>query len=745
MAKKKTRKTDGNQTKFQYTRELQGLFLILLGIIGFGNFGIVGDIVKKFAIFMFGNWYVILLFISLLLGAYLISKRKSPNFFSARLIGFYTIIIALLLFSHLGYLETAELSKSEIFKVTLDNIMVAVEDIAEIRNTGGGMIGAVFSFIFVSLFDIEGTKIVVMVLSGFGLIMLFDLNLSSIFSFLLKPFKRLKNREKSSKEVKQIRLEDIDEIETPEEIDKRIVITSVDDLKRHDTPQVVNYEEPKHTEQLEMANQDRPYVLPSMNLLVGGKRMGKINSTEFITANTKVLERVFKDFNILGRVVEVHQGPSVTQFEIELSPGTKVSKVLSINREIALALAAKDVRIQAPIPGKNTIGIEIPNAVLSPVVIKDVLTDMPKKYANSKLLAPLGMNIMGESEFVEINKTPHMLIAGATGSGKSVCINNIITTILLRTRPEEVRLVLVDPKKVELNIYDAVPHLLTPVVTEPKKAAVALQKIVREMERRYDIFNESLTKNIETYNEYVEKWNRKNPGNPKEKLPFILVIIDELADLMLVAAKEVEESILRITQLARAAGIHLIVATQRPSTDVITGLIKANIPTRLSFAVSSSIDSRTILDATGAEKLLGKGDMLFWPMGASAPTRIQGSMITDKEIEDVVHAVKMNNAKPQYDENLINLDKNDGKNSASSGYNDNYETDGESDVLYDEILEFAIKLGKISASLIQRKYHLGYNRAARIIDIMEERGVVGPAKGSKPRDVLVKLEGSIEE
>ncbi len=733
MAKKKTRKEEPKKG-FQYTKELEGLFLILIGIIGFGNFGIVGDLIKKFAVFMFGNWYVLLLFLSLILGIYLLAKRKGPNPFSARLIGLYTILIAVLLFSHLGYIENTNLKGQEMLRATVDNIMVASEDIGELRNTGGGIIGAIFSLLFVKLFDIEGTKVVVVVLASFGLIMLFDLNLVNILKFIFKPLKKLKEKNLVNK---QLKLEAEEEQKEIEDIDKRVIITSMDDLKHREAP--INYETPSYSHQIEMIpGEERPYVLPSIDLLESAKKVGKINSTEFITTNTKIIERSFKDFDIVGKVVEVHQGPAVTQFEIELSPGTKVSKVLSINRELALALAAKEVRIQAPIPGKNTIGIEIPNAALCPVSMKDVLLDMPKKYVENKLVAPLGMNIMGQSEFVEINKAHHMLIAGATGSGKSVCINNIITTILLRTKPDEVKLVLIDPKKVELNVYDDIPHLLIPVVTEPKKAAVALQKIVGEMDKRYQIFKESFTKSLATYNEYVEKWNRKNPGDKKQKLPYILVIIDELADLMLVAAKEVEDSITRITQLARAAGIHLIVATQRPSTDVITGLIKSNIPTRLSFAVSSSIDSRTILDSTGAEKLLGKGDMLFWPMDAIAPTRIQGSMISDDEIKRVVDAAKRN-TKPAYDGELMNLEKNDVNSNLS------FDTGGEiEDPLYDEILEFAIKLGKISASLIQRKYHLGYNRAARIVDLMEERGVVGPAQGSKPRNVLIKLEGSEE-
>ncbi len=747
MPKKKVRKEEPKKG-FQYTKELEGLFLILFGVIGFGNFGIVGDIIKKFSIFMFGNWYVVLLVLSLILGIYLIAKRKGPNYFSARLIGLYTILIAILLYSHLGYIENTKLEGVNILRTTIDNIMVASSDIGEIKATGGGIIGALFSFLFVKLFDTEGTKIVVIVLAFFGVIMLFDLNIVNIFKAIIKPFKNIgkksseEDEESEAEVVKASTNEEVVKEETPEEIDKRIVITSMDDLKQNSHN--ISYEPPMAVEEqtLDIPNpEEKPYKLPSLDLLDDGQKLGKINSTEFITSNTKIIERVLRDFAIVGKVVEVHQGPAVTQFEVELKSGTKVSKVLSINREIALALAAKEVRIQAPIPGKSTIGIEIPNMTLHPVIMKDILRDMPKKYADNKLVAPLGMNIMGQSEFVEINKTPHMLIAGATGSGKSVCINNIITTILLRTKPDEVKLVLVDPKKVELNVYDNVPHLLIPVVTDPKKASVALQKIVIEMDRRYDIFNESLTKNLESYNEYVEKYNKKHPDTPKKKLPYILVIIDELADLMLVAAKDVEESIMRITQLARAAGIHLIVATQRPSTDVITGLIKSNIPTRISFAVSSSIDSRTILDATGAEKLLGKGDMLFWPMGAIAPTRIQGSMLKDEEIKRVVQAVRSQSSLPNYDENMINLEKTSNTSSNSQTSNGDFNEDGD-DPLYNEIVEFVIKTGKVSASLLQRKYRLGYNRAARIIDILEERGIIGPQNGSKPREVLVKLENS---
>ena len=523
-------------------------------------------------------------------------------------------------------------------------------------------------------------------------------------------------------------------------VDKRVVITSVEDLEPK-KPEVIGNMLPEIKEE---NTSNEVYVKPPVELLNLNKNKGKVNSTEFIASNTKTLERVFLDFGMRAKVIEVHVGPAVTQYEMDLERGTKVNKVLSISREIALALAAKEVRIEAPIPGKNTVGVEIPNQTVVPVSMREIMEAMKheKKLEGSVLAAPLGRDIMGNVKYVEINKTPHMLVAGATGAGKSVCINNIIISILMRSTPDEVKMVLVDPKKVEFNVYEGIPHLLMPVVTDPKKASAALQRIVVEMDERYETFKNSETKNIQTYNEYVEKQLKKNPDCGLKKMPFILVIIDELADLMLVAAKEVEESIMRITQLARAAGIHLIVATQRPSTDIITGVVKSNIPTRISFAVSSSIDSRTILDMIGAEKLLGKGDMLYKPMDDNTPTRIQGSFVSDDVIKRVVDFVKERSHGPRYSDKFTNLDSNsEGGTSSASGTSAPSE---QKDVLYDEVLNYAIRMGQISASLIQRKYSIGYNRAARIMDMFEEKGIVGPAKGSKPRDVLVKLEEKSE-
>lgn len=750
MAKKKREKT--SKKGFAYAKELEGLILILVSITGLGNFGIVGSLMKKFAIFLFGTWYTLGLALALVLGVYLIVKRGKPNYLSGRMIGIYAIVLALLLFSHTKYISTNKLSARDIFTTTFDNISASYEQKSEIRNTGGGIIGATSSWAFVSLFDVEGTSIVIVIISLFGLIMLFEMNLSDLCSSVANSFRNMKENKEEKKqriqEEKQSRIKDIPDDEDDKPIDKRVVITSVEDLKpalhKEEAPVMAATKE-NDNKVIEGTADAKPYKKPSIQLLNPTKNKGKANSTETINSNTRILERTFIDYGIKAKVIEVHVGPAVTQYEMELERGTKVNKVLSISREIALALAAKEVRIEAPIPGKNTVGVEIPNQTIMAVSMREIMEDLERnpKYKDSKLAAPLGRDIMGNVKCVEINKTPHMLVAGATGSGKSVCINNIILAILMRATPDEAKMVLVDPKKVEFNVYEGIPHLLTPVVTDPKKASAALQKIVVEMDDRYETFKNSGTKNIQTYNDYVEKELKKNPNCGLTKMPFILVVIDELADLMLVAAKEVEESIMRITQLARAAGIHLIVATQRPSTDIITGVVKSNIPTRISFAVSSSIDSRTILDMVGAEKLLGKGDMLYKPMDDNTPTRIQGSFVSDDEIERVVNFVKENCNPPKYNEKFTNLD------SASSSEG-NYSGDasgnggGVKDVLYDEILNYAIRMGQISASLIQRKYSIGYNRAARIMDQFEEQGIVGPAKGSKPRDVLVKLESQNE-
>lgn len=728
MAKKKTEKEEKKKGLAHHI-ELVGLLLVLVAIIGICEFGPVGNIISSFALFLVGSYYQVLLVWLAYVAVMMIINRKAPNFFSARMIGLYVLFLAILIWSHLKFVENND-TIMDVLEQTITNLVTAFRVDHSNIQAGGGIIGALFGLLCNRLFA-EGSYVVIFALALFGVIMLFNVSLSDMLKNIIKYIKI------AASHFKKDRAAQIAKAAAAEEEKKKVVISSIEELTQvHDgpveeAPVEVEEDVPPDGEAVEEQPVNKIYKLPPLLLLDVPKKQTNTNQGA-VQNNIETLEKVFKDFEIEGKVVEVHVGPSVTQYEIELKAGTKVNRVLSINREIALALAAKDVRIQAPIPGKNTIGIEIPNRVNTPVSLRDVLMNMPNIYDNSKLAVGLGKDIMGKACYAEINKTPHLLVAGATGSGKSVCINTVIVSILMRTRPDEVRLVLVDPKKVELSVYNGIPHLLSPVVTDPKKASVALMKIVSEMESRYDLFSDTGTKNIASYNQYIEDKNKNLPDSEKlRKLPYIVVIIDELADLMLVAAKEVEDSIMRITQMARAAGIHLIVATQRPSTDVITGVVKANIPSRIAFAVSSNVDSRTILDQSGAEKLLGKGDMLFLPMGENAPIRLQGCFVSDEEVKRVVdYTVKQQKA--QYDERLMAVEEK-----ASSVHE--HDT-GEDDPLYNEIVEFAIKSGKISASLIQRKYRFGYNRAARVIDILESRGIIGPANGSKPREVLVKLE-----
>ena len=575
MAKKKSRK-DTNKSKFKYTSELVGFIIVLISIIGLCDFGIIGDIVGGFALFLVGSWFQLLLIALFIIGFYMAIKREMPEFINTKMIGLYLIFIALLLFSHLNYVKELGGNGVDIFKETIDNFMLSLKTTDVID--GGGIIGAAFSFAFYKLLGTDGAFVVSCSLVLFGIILMFNVSIIDGFKWLFTKIKGV-----FSKKEKEIQ-EAVQEKEENFEKDNKIVVSSVDELihvhDKQEEQQTVNT-----STSVEENISSEGYKLPPISLLDEPKKVKNTHNEEQIKKTIEILERVFTDFQIIGKVTEVHVGPNVTQYEMELKSGTKVSKVLSINREIALALSAKDVRIQAPIPGKSTIGIEIPNLKSTMVTLREILSAVPKNLSESKLLAGLGKDIMGRPIYAEINKTPHLLVAGATGSGKSVCVNGIICSILMRAKPDEVKLLMVDPKKVELSMYNGVPHLMAPVVTDPKKASIALQKIVSEMENRYDLFSESKTKNIAGYNELIEQKNKNLPeGEKLKKLPYIVVLVDELADLMLVASKEVEDSIMRITQMARAAGIHLIIATQRPSTDVITGVIKANIPSRISFA-----------------------------------------------------------------------------------------------------------------------------------------------------------------
>ena len=738
MAKKKKKKDSNNNG---YSVELTGLILILIGIIGFG-FGIVGNLLKQFAMFLAGIWWFIILSILIILGIYMLYKRKMPKFSDQKLIGIYIFIIILLVASHFEFINQTDSAK-DIIAETYNNFMERISTMNannSLHSTGistviigGGFIGALFASALYACVGKTGTIVILVLLGIFASVLTFDINLSLIFKKIFGIFKfKKKDKMDNNNEPDEIPISDSNTIkEAPIEKheDNKIIITSMEELKNKPITQE-SLEVPSKTTPTE---EDKSYTLPKFNQIFDPLKPKKNNNTSFTQANKEILERVLKDFGIAAKVVEIHIGPAVTEYELTVPPATKVNKIVNIDKEIALALAAKDVIIQAPIPGKSTIGIEIPNPTISSVTLREVLESPQNLKSDAKICAALGKDIMGTPKVFDLTKMPHLLVAGSTGSGKSVCINGIIASILMRYKPSEVKLVLVDPKKVELTNYNGIPHLLCPVVSDPKKASLTLQKVATEMDNRFQTFSDKEVKNITGYNEMIEKYNKKHPESPQSKMPYIVVIIDELADLMLVASKEVEDSITRITQLARAAGIHLIVATQRPSTDVITGLIKNNIPSRIAFAVASQIDSRTILDQRGAERLLGKGDMLYFPMGESAPTRIQGCFINDDEIKKLIDYCKEQGS-ANYDQAFENVSQNTSSGSGNSAVS------GDDDEAYNDVVEFAIQTGKISASLIQRRFRFGYNRAARMMDLLEARGIVGPQNGSKPREVLVKLE-----
>jgi len=527
-----------------------------------------------------------------------------------------------------------------------------------------------------------------------------------------KPLKLIKPLQKTKKEQEPEQAEDV----LPEPLEEQAL-----DIK------ILNEEKPELLEEHEQAefqdfspSANIDYVFPSIELLNPPPYVNESLNKTLIYENTRKLEQTLKDFGVVAKVMEVSKGPTVTRYELSPGTGVKVSKISSLADDLALNLAAKGIRIEAPIPGKSAVGIEIPNETADAVSFRELIESSNYKSFPSKLAFALGKDIAGGVMVADIAKMPHLLIAGATGSGKSVCINTLIVSLLYKATPDRVKLIMIDPKVVELSVYNGIPHLLIPVVTDPKKAAGALNWAVREMLLRYEHFATTSTRDLKSYNSTLEQ-------EGKEPLPQIVIIIDELADLMMAAPGEVEDSICRLAQMARAAGIHLIIATQRPSVDVITGLIKANVPSRLAFSVSSGTDSRTILDSVGAEKLLGRGDMLFSPIGTRKPMRIQGAFISDKEVESIVAFLKAGN--PQtYDNEMI-------ENITSS---QKTLTVGEDkDEFFEEAVELVITKEKASTSMLQRQFRIGYQRASRIIETLEEQGIIGPEDGSKPRKVLM--------
>jgi len=489
-------------------------------------------------------------------------------------------------------------------------------------------------------------------------------------------------------------------------------------------------------EQISEHKELKEYKHPGLELLKLNANT-KLNSSDKkeLIENANKLEEILSNFGVDAKVTQVTKGPSVTRFELQPSPGVKVSKIVNLSDDISLGLAASGIRIEAPIPGKAAVGIEVPNGKQTPVFLREVLENDEFINSKKKLAFALGKDISGKCVVGDLSKMPHTLIAGATGSGKSVCINSLIISLLYKYTPDEVKLLMVDPKVVELNVYNGIPHLLIPVVTDPKKAAAALNWAVNEMTTRYKLFADCGVRNMESYNELFNK------GAIEAKLPYIVIIVDELADLMMVCPNDVEDYIGRLAQMARAAGMHLVIATQRPSVDVITGVIKANIPSRISFAVSSQIDSRTILDSSGAEKLLGKGDMLYYPVGESKPLRVQGCFISEEEVEQVVSFIKTEQGDSNYEEDIIDHINNaaDLKSAGSSENND------EVDELLNEVINVVVEYGQASTSFIQRKFRIGFNRASRIMDQLEERGIISEKDGSRPRQILITRQQLLDE
>ncbi|EHX3863537.1 DNA translocase FtsK [Listeria monocytogenes] len=748
--KKKTsgRKKSSTRSKKKqsasFRLEITGVILIAIGVIGLLQLGFVGRGFFALAEMFVGLLSYVLLAGSVILGGYMVIRRKMPHLFSKRLVGIYLIVLGFLTYIHMYFiihnLGANASVVSSTWKLVLENLFRP----NQVGFVGGGMIGAAITSITYFLLDRLGTNLIAVLLIIYGFSLVSGISIRQFFSkiaeFVRYLFTKGKVATEKGKEVKAKR--DKKKAEKIVDVEPDEVIDVIEPLQEEKTPPIISNfsskveqekapveEKISQKEQdLEMFQQEsfenEIYQLPPVDILAPAKVTDQRKEYDQIKVNAKKLEDTFESFGVKAKITQVHLGPAVTKYEVQPSVGVKVSKIVSLSDDIALALAAKDIRIEAPIPGKSAIGIEVANQNVAMVSLREVLENNPKNNPDEKLQIALGRDISGEAMMANLDKMPHLLVAGATGSGKSVCINGIITSILLRAKPHEVKMMMIDPKMVELNVYNGIPHLLAPVVTNPKKAAQALQKVVAEMERRYDLFSHTGTRNMQGYNDYVKKHNELNEEKQPE-LPFIVVIVDELADLMMVASNDVEDAITRLAQMARAAGIHLIIATQRPSVDVITGVIKANIPSRIAFAVSSSIDSRTILDMGGAEKLLGRGDMLLLPVGSSKPTRIQGAFLSDAEVEDVVNYV-ISQQKAQYSEEMIP--------------DDIPEVEGEvTDELYHEAVELVVEMQTASVSMLQRKFRIGYNRAARLIDEMEQRGVVGPHEGSKPRRVNVEV------
>ena len=801
QTKKKTQQKNTKNTNPFLSIEAVAVFIIVYSLLAIFQLGFLGKFFANLIRFFIGDLFVFGGVCGVLAGFGMLFRGRMPKIIWRWTAAAISSSVALLLFVSVMTYSSFTSSGSPVFQEMMSRFMVDFTSNTVSQRLGGGVLGTLLYSCTYFLVSQWGTYLLVFLLLVCSALLIFNVHLSDVMDFVRtqtanaseKLAQRKAEREARRMEEEQEREEQVVatpvapyetpvQTETAEEskeprkphslLDrmKDVFFDEYEDetlMQEEHTPSpmvepeevfqpvepvtpvepvapvmpvqpvapvtVQKPEEPEFEDdgedigELSMSGEqnDEDYQLPPVTLLNPVQQSDQSNERTIVERNMRILERTFASFGVDAKVMPNPMlGPAVTKYEIQPAIGVKVSKIVNLSDDIALALAAKDIRIEAPIPGKPYVGIEVPNSQTSFVSFSDVIQSAIQ--SPKPLDVPLGRDISGNVRLCDITKMPHMLIAGSTGSGKSVCINGIITSILMKTKPHEVKLMMIDPKMVELNVYNGIPHLLTPVVTNPRKAAQALQKVVAEMEKRYELFASMGMRNIDGYNAHVEQYNRET-GENNPTLPYIVVIVDELADLMMVASNEVEDAIIRLAQMARAAGIHMILATQRPSVDVITGIIKANVPSRIAFAVSSGTDSRTIIDANGAEKLLGRGDMLYMPMGENKPIRVQGAFLTDEEVERIVDFVK-NQQEVEYDEAMM-----PSENTTSAGGSE------PEDELFYEVIELLKEQETISTSYLQRRFRIGFNRAARIIDDLEARGFVGPADGSKGRKVNVHV------
>lgn len=770
--KRKTNKKQQNKSKLDI--EVVALFVlsILLSVLIYAKSGIIGENLNIVLGGIMGWLKYILPIGTFIMAIYMVIDEEQKESFAGKIINYTVFLICLMSIMTIYQISKGSLKISYEFQTLVSRAYELGS-----QNIGGGAIGAVIAIPASKLLGMWGAAILFI---GIALI-------NIVYMFRIKPAEMLGNYIKEKSEEKYANIDDEEDDDTEEIILKRAkkkakkIKQAQEDLPmedqitinlnnqpkklkkyKHEADELIPLTKeskqekeqfsPNHIEEnlfkqeeekkedkvkevltLEhaaMTVEDESYEFPPVELLSEGKGVVLKGGKKALADTATKLQKTLYSFGVSAKVENVSVGPAITRYEIKPAEGVRVSKIANLADDIALNLAAESIRIEAPIPGKQAVGIEIPNKENEIVHLRDILeTDKFQKH-KSKLAFALGKDVAGEEVVADISKMPHVLIAGSTGSGKSVCINTLISSIIYKAKPSEVKLVMVDPKVVELSVYNGIPHLLIPVVTDPKKAAGALAWAVQEMENRYNVFASKGVRDLKGYNASLQ--------DGEGKLPQIVIIIDELADLMMVAAKEVEESICRLAQKARAAGMHLVIATQRPSVDVITGLIKANVPSRIAFAVSSQIDSRTILDMVGAEKLLGKGDMLFYPAGASKPTRVQGAFVDDKEVEKIVDFLKANGGESTYNTDIIeSIEK---ANTSDKEKDLESATDDETDPFLMEAIETVVETGQASTSFIQRRFKVGYARAGRIIDQMEERGIISGYQGSKPREVLMSKE-----